>query len=142
MTNVITPMTDQELIQELLNQWADATRLGKQDEVLTSHAPDVTIFDVLPPLKYEGTDAYRQSWDEWQPIVEEPGLFALHDLKITTGQDVAFAYGLIHCGGTHPDGRTFEDWVRATFCLCKQEGRWFIVHQHISVPMGKLSENR
>jgi hypothetical protein len=29
MTNVITPTTDQELIQELLNQWADATRLGK-----------------------------------------------------------------------------------------------------------------
>lgn len=142
MATDLAPKTDETLIRELLEQWADATRLGKQDEILVSHAADVTIFDVLPPLKYEGADAYRKSWDEWQPTVEEPGLFTLHDFKVTAGQDVAFAYCLIHCGGTQPDGRTFEDWVRATFCLCKQEGKWLIAHQHISMPIGKSSANR
>ncbi|MBE9138254.1 nuclear transport factor 2 family protein [Nodosilinea sp. LEGE 07088] len=122
-------------IRELLKQWADATRFNKQDDVLVNHAPDVTIFDVLPPLQYESADAYRQSWDEWQPTTEGPGIFEIHDLKITAGDDVAFAYGLIRCGGTKSDGKTFEDWVRATFCLCNIDGKWRITHQHISMPI-------
>lgn len=137
-----TRSTDEALIRELLEKWADATRLGKHDEVLVFHASDVTIFDVLPPLKYEGADAYRKSWDEWQPTTESSGRFEIHDLKITAGQDVAFAHCLIHCGGAQPDGGTFEDWVRATFCLHKLAGKWLVTHQHISMPIGKQSGNR
>jgi len=135
MEDGVTKVTDEKLIQELLEKWATATRFGNNDEVLTNHASDVTIFDVLPPLKYEGADAYRRSWDEWQPTTEEPGLFELHELKITAGHDVAFAHGFIQCGGTRPDGKKFEDWVRATFCLRKLAGKWLVTHQHISMPM-------
>lgn len=134
MTNDGTQSTE-VLIQEVLEQWACATRSGEQEQVLASHAPDVTIFDVLPPLKYEGADAYRKSWDEWQPTTEGPGLFEIHDLKITVGHDMAFAYCLIQCGGTQPEGKKFENWVRATFCLCRREGNWLITHQHISMPL-------
>lgn len=129
-------LTDEEQIRKLLEQWAYTTRMGLQDEVLANHAPDVVIFDVLPPLKYDGADAYRKSWDEWQPETDGPGQFDLHELKITTGNDVAFAYGLIHCGGTTPDGKKFEDWVRATICFCKKDGNWLVTHQHISMPVG------
>jgi len=135
MVNISTQRIHETLIRELLEKWARATRLGRQDEVLANHAPDVTIFDVLPPLKYESADAYRKSWDEWQPATEGPGLFEIHDLKVTAGDDLAFAHGLIHCGGTKPDGGTFQDWVRATFCLRQVEGKWLITHQHIGVPM-------
>ncbi|WP_199300043.1 nuclear transport factor 2 family protein [Trichocoleus sp. FACHB-262] len=141
MANDITEMTNEMLIRELLERWADATRLGRRDEVLISHASDVTIFDVLPPLKYEGADAYRQSWDEWQPTTEGPSLFEIHDLKITTGQDVAFAHCFIQCGGIQPNGMTFEEWVRATFCLRKLEDGWWVTHQHISMPIGRQSGN-
>jgi ketosteroid isomerase-like protein len=128
--------TDKQQIRKILEQWAEATRTGRNDHVLSNHAPDVLIFDVLPPLKYEGTAAYRKSWGEWQPETTGLGLFDLHELQITAGQDVGFAYALLHCGGTHPDGSKFEDWVRATFCLRKIDGRWLITHQHISMPMG------
>jgi len=86
-------------------------------------------------MKYEGADAYRKSWDEWQPATEGPGLFEIHEFKITASHDVAFAHCFIQCGGTRPDGKTFEDWVRATFCLRKLEGKWLVTHQHISMPM-------
>jgi ketosteroid isomerase-like protein len=141
MANSVTEVADETLIRELLEKWADATRFGNTDEVLANHASDVTIFDVLPPLKHEGADAYRKSWDEWQPTTEGPGLFEIHDLKITAGQDIAFAHCFIHCGGTQPDGRKFEDWVRATFCFHKMEGKWLITHQHISMPIGKRVGN-
>ncbi len=87
-------------------------------------------------MKYEGVDAYRASWDQWQPETAGPGLFDLHELKITAGRDVAFAHGLVQCGGTLPDGKTFENSVRATFCLCNTEGKWKVTHQHISMPQG------
>lgn len=129
--------SDKQQIRQILEQWAEATRIGRNDEVLSNHAKDALIYDVLPPLKYEGTAAYRKSWDEWQPETTGPGLFDLHELKIAEGQNVGFAHGLIHCGGKHPDGSKFEDWVRATFCLRKIKGRWSITHQHISMPMGR-----
>lgn len=132
--------TDETLIREILERWAEATRLDKRDEVLAHHNPDVVIYDVLPPMKYEGAAAYRASWDEWQPQQTAPGIFAWYDLTITAGHDVAFAYGFIHCGGTKPDGATFEDWVRATFCLRKHANDWLITHQHISAPM-KVRKN-
>ena len=50
-------------------------------------------------------------------------------------QDVAFAHGFIKCGGTLTDGRTFEDLVRATFCLRKASGSWKVAHEHMSKPI-------
>ncbi|MEL6453710.1 MAG: nuclear transport factor 2 family protein [Cyanobacteria bacterium J06623_5] len=122
-------------IRNLIEKWADATRQDQKDQILANHASDATIFDVLPPLKYEGTDAYRKSWDEWQPVTEGPALFEIHDLEIVTGEGIAFAYGLIRCGGSKPDGTSFEDWVRATFCLRRSNGQWLVAHQHISMPV-------
>jgi len=103
---------------------------------LANHAPNVLIFDVLPPLKYEGAAAYRKSWEEWQPETAGPGIFEFLDLKVTADSEVGFAHAIIHCGGKHPDGSSFEDTVRATFCLQKIRDRWLIVHQHISMPIG------
>ncbi|MBY0473820.1 MAG: nuclear transport factor 2 family protein [Nitrosomonas sp.] len=123
-------------IQTLLEQWARSTRMGEQDRILNNHSESVIIYDVLPPMKYEGVEEYRKSWDEWQPETTGENIFDLHEVKITAGHDVAFAYGFIHCGGTLPDGKTFEDWVRATFCLEKLNGKWLITHQHISMPRG------
>jgi len=56
----------QEQVREILEQWAKATRTNLRNEILKNHAPDVVIYDVLPPMKYEGADAYRRSWDDWQ----------------------------------------------------------------------------
>jgi hypothetical protein len=58
----------QEQVREILEQWAKATRKNLRDEILKHHAPDVVIYDVLPPMKYEGSEAYRRSWDDWQRI--------------------------------------------------------------------------
>lgn len=122
-------------IRQILESWTAATRQGRKNDILANHDPDVLIYDVLAPLKYEGTDAYRKSWDDWQPDTQGEGEFQLEDLVVTADDRVGFAYGLLRCGGVLPDGRTFEDLVRATFCLRKIDGRWRIAHQHISKPI-------
>jgi ketosteroid isomerase-like protein len=134
MNNASPASVAEDQIRELLEQWARATRNGQQDEVLAHHAPDVLIYDVLPPMKYEGAAAYRRSWGDWQPDTQGEGQFELRDLSIVSGSDVAFAHCFIQCGGTLPNGKSFEDFVRATFCLQKISGGWKVVHQHISKP--------
>lgn len=128
-------MNDKVVIQTLLEQWAHNTKVGAQDKILENHSDSVVIYDVLPPMKYESAESYRRSWDEWQPKTTGENLFDLHDLRIVTGKDVAFAHAFIHCGGTLLDGSKFDEWVRATFCLEKQNGNWLITHQHISKPV-------
>jgi hypothetical protein len=55
-------------------------------------------------------------------------------LAITVCERVAFATRVIHCAGTTTSGRSFDDRVRATFCLEKHDGAWRIAHQHVSIP--------
>lgn len=126
---------DELTIRELLMSWASATRQGRQDEVLINHAPDVLIYDVLSPMKYESAAAYRRSWDDWQPDTQGESRFEIEDLSVTAAADLAFVHGFIQCGGTLPSGRRFQDTVRATFCLGKVDGQWQVQHQHISNPM-------
>ena len=127
-------MDAEDEIGSLLRLWAKCTREGLQDQILENHSEQAIIFDVLAPLQYKGTKAYRDSWDAWQPDTVGENVFQIEDLQITAMQDIGFAHGLIRCGGTTPDGKKFEDIVRATFCLCRLPVGWRIMHQHISMP--------
>jgi ketosteroid isomerase-like protein len=123
-------------VADLLHAWADRTAHGQLDAILCDHAPDAVIFDVLPPLGHDGTAAYRATWDAWQPPTAGAFTFRLEDLHVTEGPDHAFAHGLLRCGGTTPEGHSFADLVRATFCLVRTPDGWRIAHQHISAPKG------
>jgi len=127
---------DTERVRQLLLAWASATRTGARDAILQGHDPDALIYDVLPPLLYHGTEAYRAGWGDWQPETQGEATFEFTEMKVVAGSDVAFASGLIKCGGALQDGRTFEDLVRATFCLQKPASEWLVTHQHISKPAG------
>jgi ketosteroid isomerase-like protein len=127
-------VSNEEIIRIILESWAENTRLDKRDVILANHAGDALIFDVLPPMHHEGTAAYRANWDLWQPETVGESTFSLRDLRIAAGEDVAFATAFIDCAGALPDGRTFSDMVRATFCLERRDGHWQITHQHISKP--------
>ena len=127
-------MNDEAQVRAVLERWATTTHRGELDDVLANHAPDAVIYDVLPPMKYVGTKAYRESWGEWQPQTQGAGRFELQDLSVVAGNDVAFAHGFILCGGTLTSGQTFEDLVRVTFCLRKVASEWRVFHQHVSKP--------
>lgn len=129
--------TDNAVIQKILDQWAAATREGRQDDVLKNHLDDLVIFDVLPPMQYESAAAYRASYDDWQPDAQGEIMFELEDLSISAGDDCAFAFGFLQCGGTLPNGESFRDTVRVTFCLRKTENGWKVAHQHVSKPFAQ-----
>jgi ketosteroid isomerase-like protein len=134
-------------VRTVLEEWAAATRQNRRNDILQHHSANLVIFDVLPPMKYESAESYQQSWDEWQPDTQHQGggggggddddttVFHLENLTITVDiGDIAFAHCFIRCGGPLPDVSTFQDLVRATFCLQKVNGSWRVEHQHVSKP--------
>ena len=122
-------------VRMVLEAWAEATRQNRTDNILKNHSANLVIYDVLPPMKYESAASYRRSWEEWQPEAKGETIFDLEDLTVIADSEVAFAYCFIRCGGTMPDGRAFEDVVRATFGLRKIDGAWTVLHQHVSKPL-------
>src|SRR5256885_1812229 len=57
------------------------------------------------------------------------------DVRIVASKDVAFIHCLQRTSGTLKGGLKDEMWVRITSGLRKINGKWLIVHDHVSVPV-------
>jgi ketosteroid isomerase-like protein len=56
------------------------------------------------------------------------------DMKIEVSGDTAFAYGLERIAGKTTSGAPVDMWLRYTEGLKNIDGKWRVVHEHISVP--------
>jgi ketosteroid isomerase-like protein len=126
-------------IRQLFEGWAKAFQAKDVDGVMAIYAPNVTAFDIVPPLQFKGADAYRKDYADFfgqfaGPIhVEEAGM------QVEISGDVAFAYGLERLTGKTTDGSAVDLWLRYTEGLKRIDGHWRVVHEHISVPVDMAS---
>ncbi len=102
--------------------------------VTSDQAPNIVLFDAIPPLQSIGLDAERERTREWFSSYEGRIGYDVHDLDITAGDDVAFCHYLYRVSGTMKNGQQVDMWVRATLCLRKLDGAWKVTHEHNSVP--------
>jgi len=133
-----TQMTSSEAeIRALYDRWAKAFKAHDLDGIMSIYAPDVTVvpYDVGPPLQYVGKEAYRKDYQEFLNQYEGPVDVEYKDMRIVAGQGVAFIHALERLSGTTKNGQKSDVWVRATSGLQKIHGKWFIVHDHVSVPV-------
>ena len=121
---------NEALVRALLEAWARAIREANLEGVLAYHAADVVMFDVPAPLQVRGIDAYRRQWELFFRE-QGKGAFALGEMEIAAGDDVAFAHAILTCGSTDPADQ-FK--VRLTVGLRKVNGEWLVTHEHHSVP--------
>lgn len=102
--------------------------------LMSYYASDILTFDILPPLHYQGVEAYRKNFEAWFAAVQGPIEYETRDLRITMGEDVSFCHSLNRVRSTRTTGETTETWVRVTVGFRKIEGTWKITHEHVSVP--------
>ena len=121
-------------VRDLIEAWADAVRRKDYDGILRSHAADFGMFDVPPPFKSVGLDAYRKSWDFFFSCSRDPIRFEFQEMDVMAGADVSFAFASMRCEGPGSDGKAEALDFRLTMCLQKIDGRWLIAHEHHSVP--------
>lgn len=124
--------TDESQIRDLISDWVTALRAKDIDGLMAHYAPDVLLFDLMPPLQYDGAEAYRKLWEKCFSFCDETtASYEVRDLKITISGDLAFSHGF-HQMSTNSG---HEMCMRLTSCYRKIDGRWLVVHDHFSVPI-------
>jgi ketosteroid isomerase-like protein len=117
-------------IRRLVSNWAKAVRARDIDGASAYHAKDIVMFDVPLPLQSKGIRAYKKTWELFfSSSSGGEGSFNIEELKITTGDTVAFCHALLKiAGGRKPT-------CRLTIGLKKVRGKWLITHEHHSYPI-------
>lgn len=123
-------------VRQLLTRWETAFRAGNVDSIMAVYASgsELTAFDIVPPLRKVGRDAYRKNYEQFFAMYEGPVNVELRDLRIVTGGNVAFIHTLERMSGTLKGGGKSATWLRVTSGLRRIHGKWLIVHDHVSVP--------
>lgn len=122
-------------VRKLIDDWASAFRARDVDRIMACYAPDIVAFDVVPPLQYRGTAAYRNDWEEMMSLCDGPNGIEMRDLTVAAADDVAFSHCLSHFTGKQTDGNAIDMWMRVTVCFRKIDGKWLAVHEHVSAPI-------
>ncbi|WP_163513033.1 nuclear transport factor 2 family protein [Fodinicola acaciae] len=125
-------MTNEEQIRTLIQSWATAVHDGDLPAVLADHSDDIVVYDVPPPYDgVRGIEAYEQAWPPFFQWQQQGATFDIVELEVTAGDDVAFAFALLRCGGKDDDP---ANRLRLTIGLRKENGRWVVTHEHHSFP--------
>jgi uncharacterized protein (TIGR02246 family) len=126
---------DEAAIQGLIDDGIRSLHDKDIEGVMSIYAQEVVSFDIVPPLRYIGADAFRKVWEEVFSVYQGPIDYEVHDLNITVGDDVAFTHSLNRISGTMNNGQKTHLWLRWTACFRKINGKWLIVHHQNSVPV-------
>jgi uncharacterized protein (TIGR02246 family) len=126
---------DEAAIQRLLDDGIRSVRSKNIEGVMSLYAQEVVSFDIVPPLRYMGADAFRKRWEETFSSFQGPIGYEIHDLSITVGDDVAFTHSLNRISGTMNTGQQTDLWLRWTAGWRSINGKWLIVHHQNSVPV-------
>ncbi len=127
-------INDENLIREIIENWAKAVREKNMEGILANHSNDFVIYDVPEPFQSVGLEAYRKTWDTFFLWAQDFGVFDIKGLHIISGEDVAFCYAGMQCAGAYKNGEAeFLDF-RLTVGLKKINNNWTILHEHHSIP--------
>ena len=111
-------------IKNIIDEWASAVRNKDIGGATARHSDDIIMFDVPPPNKLQGIDAYKETWNLFfDNTPGGEGSFDISELEISAGKDVAFCSALIDVNGTT---------ARLTVGLQKIDNQWLIMHEHHS----------
>src|SRR5947209_12219734 len=107
---------DEAAIQGLLDDCIRSFRDKNIEGIMSIYAQEVVSFDIVPPLRYIGADAFRKVWEEVFSSFQGPIDYEIHDLSITVGDDVAFGHSLKRIRGTLNTEKQTDLWLRCTAC--------------------------
>lgn len=128
--------TAEQEIRDTTENWAEAIRAKDYDKLMGHYAEDVVVFDVPPPLRKQGKDVYRQSWEGWLGQFQGDVYCEFKDMEISASDNIAFLHTLTKIGTIGADDTDTGSWVRVTVGFEKRDGRWLAVHEHASIPAG------
>lgn len=129
------PNADEAAIRALEAQFAAAASAKDVDAIMKVYAPDVVVYDVVPPRQYVGAAAYRKDWQDVMAGFKGPVKFELSDLTVETSGSLAWSRSIQRVESADASGKPMAMTVRVTDIYHKTPAGWRIVHEHVSVPV-------
>lgn len=124
-------------IRQLIDKWTSAFEAKDLNGVMAYYAPGDRLdsYDLVPPLEYKSAAAYRKDYADFFTLFKGPLHLEERGVDIEADNNVAFAHGLERLTGTMTDGTPVDMWLRWTSGYRKMNGRWYALHDHVSVPV-------
>jgi uncharacterized protein (TIGR02246 family) len=133
-----TKAKDEAEIRALEQRFSTAVKAKDIDKILQTYVPDESlfVFDVVPPREYVGAKAYRKDWEDFFAAFPGPiDTFEISDLSIITDGNLGVSHSVQRAVLTDKDGKKVDITFRLTDVYRKINGKWLIVHEHVSVPV-------
>jgi ketosteroid isomerase-like protein len=122
---------DKAYLQKIWDGWAALDPAGQKQY----YAQGPHVFFDIAPLKYG-------SWDEYQSGVSnvlsgyKAARFTLNDdLLIHKSGDIYWVTATVASDMTEKSGKRDMGTFRWTAILEKEDGKWLIIHEHVSAPL-------
>ncbi len=93
------------------------------------------VFDAIPPRQYVGSEAYKKDWEGLFAAYPGPLHDEISDVSITIEGKLAFSHHIESGYFTRRDGLRLDWVIRVTDAYRKVNGKWLIVHEHVSFPV-------
>ncbi len=127
--------TSEDEIRKVFQEWFEDSAAKNLDAVMTKIAHDVVSYEHRTPLKYEGEPAVRQVCAQGFEAAKGVFRWDIPDLRIVVRGDIAITWGLDHLQAREPGTEGWQYWSRGTRVFQKVEGKWRMIHQHLSFPL-------
>lgn len=125
---------DEAEIRSMIGAWSRAVEAMDVDAILGFHAPEMVLFDAMPPYMLRGHDGLCDVWLRCFAHFPKVFRFECRDLAITIDGDMAFSHALNRFVAAPSDPMDPTPWIRVTSCYRRLDGHWRIVHEHVSMP--------
>jgi ketosteroid isomerase-like protein len=131
-------LVDDAMIKSLEHDLIAAFRSKDVSKIMACCAPGnkLFVFDLTIPRQRVGQDDFAKDWQDLFKMTDGPLCVDPSDLAVTTnGGTLAFSHSIVHVSGKRTDGRAIDHTARVTHVYEKMNGKWLIVHEHVSVPI-------
>jgi ketosteroid isomerase-like protein len=130
----VSTTTEQEIRNEFAEWFSDAAARDV-DALMTKIADDAHSFEHQVPLEYVGAEAIRKSCEQGFDAVAGEFRWDVPDLQVLVRDDIAVTWGLNRMRSRPLGEAMIETWSRGTRVFQKIDGRWKMIHQHVSFPV-------
>ncbi len=125
------PALEKAYLQKIWDGWATLNPAN----VAEYYAKGPHVFFDIAPVKYSSWDEYQAGVTKILSDYKAAKLTLNDDTEIHGGGDMAWVTSTVASELTRKSGKLEMATMRWTAVLHKQEGKWVIVHEHVSEPI-------
>lgn len=122
-----------EDIIALTRQWDRALENGDVAALTRDYDPGVEVFDV--GTQVVGPESYRALWQACLPRFGDAPQISRRKVRLHADEHLAVLHGYTKICGSRTTDPDRQPWCRTTVCFHKIDGRWSVVHEHVSMPV-------